>query len=351
MQAATAVRRDYPAGPTPAKRGYESGSGLTRLQTQQVSPVDERRWTDNMKPVRDRWQARAALDDLLPAQREYAVRRAESLGRSYASRVRTCGRHGADVKCGCEAVGVVSSFRPYTCRQHLTCRTCLGQRVKKNAPRIREALEAAWKKAISGGFEQKMYLHLITLTVPHEGGPIAQREKLASGWRALYKRMWKRWRRRWRAWGAGAYVGTYEVTPGRDGLGHVHAHVVIIAPFMDYALLARWWCEATGASHLDLRPSGTDRKPVRSPRDAAHYVSKYVSKGVQADSFTPEMRADVCAAMYNQRQLFSSRKFWQPFDPVCRFCDCKVTVIRRFVFDGAAPFEPGTWKRQVDIPF
>jgi len=279
------------------------------------------------------------MEGLTPAQRDYARHRAESLAKSYASRTRSCSKQGCEVKCGCESVGVVSSFRPYTCRQHLTCKPCLTQRTKKNAPRIREALCAAWERAARGSFQHKLYFHFFTLTVPHEGGPIAQQKTLAAGWRGLYKRMWKRYRRRFRAWGAGSYVGVYEVTPGRDWKGHVHAHVVMIAPFMDYGVLRRWWEELTCATQFDVRTTGTDEKPVRDPRDAAHYVSKYVSKGVQDAIFPSEMRAAICAAFYNQRQIFTSKHFWQPYDPVCRFCRCKVQVIRRFVF-GAAPPDP-----------
>jgi hypothetical protein len=209
------------------------------------------------------------------------------------------------------------------CRQFLTCERCTKAREKKNAPRIREALAEAWKKETAGGHPK--YTMMFTLTVPHDGGPDEQRTKLALGWRRLYKRMNKT------GWGGFPYVGVYEVTPGTDGLGHVHMHVVLISPFIPFEYLNRWWREAVpGATQFDVTWS-------QSPQNAGRYVTKYLAKGMQAGEFSGELAADVVAALYNKKCLFSSVKFFAPRVAFCPCCGCKFETNAGFVFRGEPP--------------
>ncbi len=281
-----------------------------------------------MSPVRDGWRARAADPGLAGRQREYALRRVGSLGRSYASRIEACNTRGCRVKCGCPD----ESVRVYSCRQHWTCSSCAQQRSAKNKPRIREGLEAAWKNETRGGWRK--FIHMITLTVRHSGSPSEDREALANGWRALYKRMHREFftqRRR-----PFPYVGVYEATPGRDGLGHVHIHIVMVAPFLSYAQLHEWWTEACPeSSHVNIEPS-------QAPHEAARYLSKYVTKTAQGSGFSPVLRADICAAFYNKKCVFSSVRFFSPFHPFCTKCGCELERVGRSVFCGAASTRSGT---------
>lgn len=291
-QRPSVAQRTYGVHYGPAQ-ALESVSGLTWKQTQHLSPVDEPRWVDNMKPVRDHWEARAKKPGLRSGQRDYANARVRTIDRSWNERLRACSTRGCFVKCGCPGM----QARMYSCRQHWVCETCLHARTRRNAPRIREALEAQWERAIQGSFRSRLVVK-ITLTTKHTGDLASDQAMIANGWRGLYKRMHRA------GWGKFPYVGVWELTPGRDGLGHVHAHLVVIWPFHDWSQVAEWWREACpGSSHIDIRAA-------ENVRQAAQYVSKYLTKGVKDQEFTPEMRADVLAAFYGKKCIFASKKFF-----------------------------------------
>lgn len=166
---------------------------------------------------------------------------------------------------------------------------------------------------------------LITISVRHTGDIGADRQALAEGWRRFYKAYHKQW-------GRFPYVGTHEITTGRDGLGHPHMHIVALWP------RRKWGPGAPGpVDEPDLRSMWRRACPQseqinfqasRSVKHAARYVSKYVSKGIQTDDFTPELRARALAGTYGTRWLCSSVGFWIPFVPCCPGCGQSVQRVR-----------------------
>jgi len=274
-----------------------------------VSPVDEELYSELMAPRRNLWKSRAAT-----AKGEtrvvYALRRADALSRPYVRKLARCSKRGVRVKCGCKGWRGV---RAYTCRQHMLCETCQVARARRLGRRIREGLEAAFA---SRPHEK---LVLLTLTVRHSGSVDEDRDALARGWRAFYKRLNA-------AYGRFPYVGVWEVTPGTDGTGHVHAHVAVIWPWRDWGECREMWLQSCPESEritfVARRRDGLDS----SPRSVAKYLSKYLSKGLQTAEFSPELRTRVVAMMYGQRSVFTSRRFWQAFVPLCCACQCPVVV-------------------------
>lgn len=279
---------------------------LSWPESQQVSPagiveVDEPLWRELMTPVRDRWHDRATDADLTPSQNAYADRRARRLERDYASRPESCERVAVPVRCGCPGR---RAWRTYTCRQHLVCAVCQVKRAKKLRARIRAGVEAQ-----EGKLRGRLHPVLVTLTVRHTGDIGADRRRLVAGWRRFYKALR-------RIVGPFPYVGTHELTKGDDNLGHPHAHLIVFWPWFDWKLVARLWKWAMD----DAGAQPPDCQRARSVRGAAKYLGKYVSKGVNTDDFSPEMRARALAGTYGSRWLFSSVRFWIPFVPECPCC-------------------------------
>jgi hypothetical protein len=286
------------------------------------SPLDEGLYSALMEPRRQKWQARAAAGGSELAV-TYAVRRAAALARPYRTKLAGCGRRGLRVKCGCKGWRGV---RLYTCRQHLLCGICRRARAKRLGQRVRAGLDAA---LVDSGPDRMLVL--LTLTLQHSGDIEKDRRDLAEGWRRFYLAL----RRRWGKW---PYVGVWEVTPGGDGLGHVHAHVAVVWPWRDWSVCRQLWLEACPQStRITFVASRRDGRRS-DPRSVANYLGKYLAKGMEAGEFSPELRSRVVAGLYNTRWLFSSRGFWQPFVPCCQACQQPI-VSAQYRFRGA-PWVP-----------
>lgn len=181
--------------------------------------------------------------------------------------------------------------------------------------KIATALEARFTEAPRG-----YQLVMVTIGLPHCPDVGETRRELMRAWRAYYLANNRRW-------GRFVYIGTHEITPGSDGLGHPHAHVVCLWPVGkpgdgtqgDWELQRKLWLEAAPTS---TRINFTASRHVHK---AARYISKYVSKGVQTDEFTPDLRARVLAGTYNTRWMFTSHRVWVPFTPCCKACGVSVT--------------------------
>jgi hypothetical protein len=206
-----------------------------------------------------------------------------------------------EVACGAGKRATV----PRGCRQWWLCATCRRRRSNALRGRMTDGLAAAWSRATAGGV--RCGLRLITLTVRHSGDVDADRRAIAAGWRAWYKST--------RDWlGAYAYCASWEVTPGDDGRGHVHLHLVVIWPrFVPYGRARRMWLAACPESER-IHIAGGSNAPDR----AANYLAKYLSKGVEVGGFTDELQASVLASFYNAHLVLTSRKFWGP--KVCKCC-------------------------------
>lgn len=272
-----------------------------------ASGLCEATWSGLMGARRAWWGDRMRDTALARSKRTYAANRESALGRPYGLKVAACGRTGLPVKCGCR-----TSVRYYTCRRFLVCADCARTRNRMNRARIRASLLAQVEATRRGG-RRGMKVLMLTITIRHSGDPGADRSALARGWRRFLRAYWKRYPRF-------PYVGTWEVTTGDDGLGHPHAHVVVVWPWRDWALIHRMWRRACPQS------SNIDIAKASSPHAAAEYVSKYISKGVQAAGWTPELRARVAAGTYNTRWVFSSVRFWKKFEPCCPECGQKTVA-------------------------
>jgi hypothetical protein len=268
-----------------------------------------------VEPVRDRWRVRARDPGITEGQSNYAHARAESLSRPYTARLEKCATTAHMVECGCGRRAINR-----TCGAHLLCDLCRKRRGRKQAARIKSGLLAAWERRARG-----VRSVLITMTARHTGDIAADRKSIADGWRALRKRYHA-------TWGAFEFAGTWEVTRGTDGLGHIHLHVVALWPFRDWEVIARWWRVACPTStRINLRGA-------RSVRGGAAYIAKYVSKGVQTGDFSPELRARVLAGTYNTRWLLSSVGFFLP-PPCCPGCGLSATCV---VLPGSR------WRNRID---
>ena len=162
---------------------------------------------DLLAPRRAAWRRRAAAGGP-EGNVVYALRRAEALARPFSAKLKRCRTRGVRIKCGCRGW---RGFRPYTCRQPLVCRWCARDRCKRMGSRMREGLAAALTP--SPGWRPNQRIVLVTITLRHSGNIEQDRADLAVGWRRFRKALWKRW-------GWFPFVGVWEVTPGRDGLGH-----------------------------------------------------------------------------------------------------------------------------------
>lgn len=249
-----------------------------------------------LKPLRLRWAERARQADTI-GRREYAAQRAASLGRRLQPRLAKCGHVVLSAVCG---NGVVADF-PRGCRLWWLCGKCRARRSHAMTRRITESLE----RAVAEG-PARARLRLLTLTVRHSGNVDEDRRALARGWRAFYKSL-----HRWL--GRHAYVGVWEVTPGRDALGHAHLHVAIVWPrFVAYGRVRRLWLRACPESR---------RINIQTAQKGAHgcaqYLAKYMSKGVDTAGFTDDLKARIVASFYNARLVLTSWRFWGP-----KTCDC-----------------------------
>lgn len=307
-----------------------------------LGAVCELTWASEIAPVRDAWAERAQDRSILLSQRVYAEGRAGALSGTYAARIADCGQVSDVMTCDgklSRASTCKSYNRPRGCRQHLTCDVCRIARARRYNGKVRNGLEVQYARARAGarhlswwtkkalrawwrstGYAPPhMLIVMMTISLRHTGDIRRDRRELAASWQRFRKAYHRRF-------GAFPFVNVYEITPGRDRLGHVHNHVVCVWPRGrpgdggpgDWQLLRALWDDAC------RRQGRADFSASEKTEDAAGYVSKYVSKGVTTAGFDPILAAKVAAGTYNTRWVSSSRSFWLPFTPVCRVCKLKV---------------------------
>jgi hypothetical protein len=199
---------------------------------------------------------------------------------------------------------------------------------------IRRGLERALSEELQqwgseGAPGMQPQIILITLTGEHSGNLTTDQTALSDGWRKLYKRMHEEH-------GAFSYAGVWEVTPGTDGLGHVHLHVAAVWRYRDWGRIREQWLRACPTSQritfVGRRKDGKDS----SAASVAKYLGKYLSKGADLSAFGPALRAEVSAAFYNQRSVISSAYFFHRALKCCRKCNERyrlVEVPRESAFD------------------
>lgn len=302
--------------------------------------LDEGHRRNLLEPVRRRWERRAtelngavmdrelgvAVDpdaepiESLRRRRAYAVARCKRLRADVMPRVAECGTEHLPIACRCGLVGATVS-----CRQFWLCSTCRAKRTPALGSNIRRGLDRALSAEVEqwgreGGKGQRPQLILLTFTTKHSGNIGADHDAIATGWRKLYKRMHEEH-------GWFPYAGVWEVTPGWDGLGHVHLHVAAIWRYRDWKRIKAQWRRACPTSMVvDIAPRRKDKKDS-TPASVANYLGKYLSKGADTSGFSPRMRAEISAGFYNQRAVITSERFWVKQPKCCPKCHDRYRLV------------------------
>jgi hypothetical protein len=229
-------------------------------------------------------------------------------------KVQACGSKTFWAQCACGDMGIEER-----CGQRWLCGRCQSKRGamfrEKVIPGLKQRTEearAAWRGVVR--------IVLITLTVRHSGLLDVDRARIEAGWRAMRKKLHK-------SIGQFHFVMAWECTPGRDGLGHVHAHVAAVLPFVDFGALRSTYVRATSGQGLrvDFSVKPKKRKGQRSAHQwthehAANYLAKYVSKGVQLGDFEPQLAARVVSAFAEKRMVTPSKGLYVHRAHNCKAC-------------------------------
>jgi hypothetical protein len=254
------------------------------------------------------WAGQKAV--ALSRSSEWAEHRAQAMALPRADVVAACGTRWRSVRCKCGIFELKVG-----CDQVQLCDVCRKRHWRKWRKRIVRALDSHVRAARSRwhGTQRRGYMpgvYLITLTVPHQSSIAGSRDLLMRGWRSLTKRAsaGKWW---------GAYALTIEVTPGTHGDGHVHAHVAVVSSWVPYKELHEAWESITGAVVLDVSPP---RRGSARSQDAAEYLAKYVTKGIDPAVFTGQKAGEMLVAFRGKRKVTTSKEFWRPLRDVDRKC-------------------------------
>lgn len=252
---------------------------------------------------------------------EWSEHRAQAMALPRAELLAACGTRWRKIACKCGPREVKVG-----CGQVQLCAGCRARSWRKWRRKLVRALDAhvraargAWARTRDGMLPG---VYLVTLTVEHSGSIETDRALLGKAWRRLSK---VAQREKW--WGA--YALTYEVTPGRDGLGHVHLHLAAISSWIPYDRLHEVWREVSGARVLDVQAPRAATKAAR----AADYLSKYVTKGVDPTVFTGAKAGELLVAMRGKRRVTTSVAFWEP----CRDRESCCPTCRQHVRSVGAP--------------
>jgi hypothetical protein len=271
------------------------------------SGISEWAWEVNRAGAHSR-AIRAAALDAAGAAAERAGRearwhasRAAALRRGWIAEVPSCGER---VVAGCGCGGIVAMER---CGVTWACAACARRvyarthaRVRRAVGAIADAARARTRAAARGRGRvppgQRWQTRMVTLTVRHSGSVAEDLRRLARAWAR-----WRAWVRA-RAGAAPAYVRVVEVTPGADGAGHAHYHVIIALPFVNFGDARAAWARAVGQD--DAQVDFGRASAVK----AASYVAKYAAKGAMArGEWAPELAARVIDALYQRRKVVFSR--------------------------------------------
>lgn len=228
--------------------------------------------------------------------------RAAAMRRGWTRGVRSCGER---VVAGCGCGGRIAMER---CGVPWACEACARRVYARTHARVRRAVGAiaaaahARTRAAARGRGrvppgQRWQARMVTLTVRHSGSVSADVRRLARAWAR-----WRAWVRA-RAGAAPAYVRVVEVTPGADGAGHAHYHVVIAMPYVDFAAARAAWARAVGQDDAQVDFGRA------SAASAAGYIAKYAAKGAMSrGAWSPELAARIIDALYGRRKVVFSRR-------------------------------------------
>ena len=143
----------------------------------------------------------------------------------------------------------------------------------------------------------------ITLTLRNSREPLAKliTHLLESFRRLRQTRLWRKLVR--------AGVGVIEIKKGSGGFGwHPHLHVIALGSYVPQAELSDAWKRSTGGSFI------VDVQRAKRTKDAAHYATKYVSKGWTAEVARDHDALCECIVAMRGRRLLVSFGEWYGLD-------------------------------------
>lgn len=225
--------------------------------------------------------------------------RARTLTEPFASRREGCGQR-RHVMAWCDSCGEVHAI-PVGCGLNAWCEVCSHRRQARVRRRLLPAIAMAERRELgrwnrgARAREDRPSAKLVTLTVRDTGDAERDRRTISDAWK------------RFRAWlhhrqGSAPFVLTWEVTDGKHG-PHVHAHAVIVCPFLPVKVAAAEWVRATrGAAEAN----GFDLK-ARSVESAAKYAAKYATKGCDAGKVSAATWSAWTRASAGRRSYTTSR--------------------------------------------
>lgn len=165
------------------------------------------------------------------------------------------------------------------CRDRM-CPTCQSYR----AGEVRRKLEACIARCSS--------VRMLTLTMAHTSNNVGECvDAIIESFRRLRKH--KEWKKHVRG---GAYV--VETTTGKSGdRWHVHLHLMIEGVFWNQAAIQAAWSTAVGA------PSIAFIQAIHERQHAVRYVTKYVTKAVDAGAWTDDQLCEYAIGMHRRRLM------------------------------------------------
>jgi hypothetical protein len=258
--------------------------------------------------------------------------RALSVMEQRSARVQSCQTTAMTVACKCGPKRVLVG-----CGQRWLCETCrvrayrLVRRDSLRSWRVHErAREAQWHAANrpAGG---RWGSYFVRLSVRHSGDVAADRATIERGWRRLRSWLCRRLGRDYPGYATDKgtcsfpYQLMWEATAGSDGLGHVHAHVIVMWPWLDWADLHTAWVRATNgdSNHIDVQ------KVRGGVRAVADYAAKYASKGVKVQTMSGDLAGRVLASFWSKRVVSACRRFWNRGPCRCPECRCTFDITER----------------------
>lgn len=269
--------------------------------------------------------------------RSWHLSRADGLRRPLRLTTGQCGSRGQALGCGCPSgSGSGRKVVRRGCHRRLYCEICGDEYRRATYQRVRRSV-LWWMERLQGEFaarggkaagRRQPRTYLVTLTIPHLAHhSVEDRARaLDVAWRYVSRgRVDGHWTR--------PCLAVWEWTPGSDGRGHPHLHVVVPSHYLDYPLVWGEWgdaCEVAGLPRGRVHISPPPRQSGRdaAARQAAAYVSKYVSS-TEKMRMTAEQWAQLGALMSGRRTLRASvgsrsrglPGFWQAYErPRCQCC-------------------------------
>lgn len=265
---------------------------------------------------------------------EWCENRARSMAMTREALVTTCRSRWRTVACGCKRTELLVG-----CDQPMLCAWCRAKHWRAWRKRIARSMKAHLRTAVDawirGGRKgSKPGVYLITLTMPHSGDLVTDRRVIGEAWGAISKaasyggyyvgdtKSEAKW------WGHHAVV--YEVTGGKKDDGHLHAHAAVISQWVPYNELRAAWSEACpGAKYLHVVDPATQAqrskafgRKANTASNAAGYLAKYVTKGVEPRELTGQKAGEMLVAFRGRRKVTTSRYFWRPLAGRSKRCEC-----------------------------